>query len=304
MAFGEPPDSGVRKFADAIGATTSEARRATARIRRAARSRERCWSRRKAARILSLRRPRRRPRPTLRHLPRSAVGAGPATIPGAVRAAPILAAPCASAGPSESLPGPWSRPGSPRRCSGAASSCRRGGVMAAAAIAPAALAVAAPRSRGPRPGTADAEHVGLPGRLRVAQRRPAGAGRADAHRLSDRRRPRDRVRRAADAAPAARPLAPGPDQPSRAGAGVVPLGLVPGPARQRAVRPAAPARPVRGGRRAHVRGVRPRRRLLLDHPDRSAVVRRASGSLRRRRFARAAADDDRVRGAVLGRTLA
>jgi hypothetical protein len=41
LAFGEPPDSGVMKFADATGTTTREARRVTRRIGMTARSRGR-----------------------------------------------------------------------------------------------------------------------------------------------------------------------------------------------------------------------------------------------------------------------
>ena len=64
------------------------------------------------------------------------------------------------------------------------------GVMAAAAAAVPALVVAtaAQSPAGRRP--LRREHVGLPGRLRAAPRRPGGAGGARARRLSDRGRPR------------------------------------------------------------------------------------------------------------------
>src|ERR1019366_10520998 len=98
------------------------------------------------------------------------------------------------------------------------------------------------------------------------------ARRAGAGRLSDRRRPGAWARSAADAAPAAGVLDPGGGQPVRASAGVVPLAVVLGPARERRVRAGPPAREVHARRGAGVRGVRSRSRVLLGDSDRAAVV--------------------------------
>ena len=118
---------------------------------------------------------------------------------GQMCAAPILAAPCACRGPSERVPGPSSRRGSPRPALRRRVKLPAGAVLAAAALAPPALAVACRRAAGASVGVCALEHVGLPGRLRDAARRPRASGAARADRLPDRRRPRARARGAADA---------------------------------------------------------------------------------------------------------
>ena len=121
-------------------------------------------------------------------------------------------------------------------------------------------------------------------------------------RLPDRGRPAARARRAADAAPPARVLRPGRDQPLRAGAGVVPLDLVLRPARSASATCccATPERfPAAAARMYAVFDIGAR--VLLGDPDRAAVVGgRSTGELEDGDAGRGAADDDRVRPGVLG----
>ena len=303
-AFGEPPDFGVMKFANALGASTSEIRTedASAAIRSRDVRRRRLASEasgRKAARFY-LGGPRLDPRR----------GGGPG-LAGALRAQP-------GRGPAgHSIYSPPLR-------------VRRGirataWVLVATGIALPALrrrarippgrgarrrrarARGAVRRRPPLAGTRRrrlrAQHVGLPRRVRDAARRPRAARGAGARRLSGRDRPGPRSRGAADAPSPARVLDAGHGEPVRAGARLVPLDVVLRAPRDRRLRVVAGsgAVPERGG--ADVRRVRRRRRVLLGDPDRAAVVRGVARAPRGRRGAAGTADDDRVRRAVLGGTL-
>ncbi len=112
-------------------------------------------------------------------------------------------------------------------------------------------------------------------------------------------RPRDRPRDDADRQVATCVLDAGALQRHREDTGLVPLGVVPGPARRRRLRAPARPRPLPGRRRPDVRDVRPRADRLLAPSDRTALVRGRAGRPRGRRDAAASPHDGRVRRGVL-----
>ena len=197
-------------------ARTSNTSRASDRAARQPRPRTGCARRRRAwrrRRRIARRRhsisrggPARRPSPRGRGRRRRGGSAAPESLErpfGPSLAASLYSRPCERHGPFERRPGPSSRRGSPRPSCAGASSCPARRCWPAPACARCAVRrdPALPRAGRRR---LHAEHVGLPGRLRDAERRPGGAGRAGAGRLPDRDRPRARARGAADASPAAR----------------------------------------------------------------------------------------------------
>ncbi len=120
-------------------------------------------------------------------------------------------------------------------------------------------------------------------------------------------RPRARAGRAADGAPAAgarahQPRGRGVARPGQ-GARMGALELVPGAARNAAVRARAQAVRVHARRRADLCGLRHRRELLLAHPHRAALVRGLRGQRGDARAAAGQAHDGGVRRVLLERRL-
>ena len=155
-------------------------------------------------------------------------------------------------------------------------------VAAAAWSAPVALCVALPRSRRRDVAACLLQMWAYVAMYEMPNDDPEALRARVRDRLPGPHRPRDRLRRAARRPPPAPLRAAAGDPRAREAARLGALDLVRGPARHRAVRARAPPRAVPARRGADLRDVRPRRPLLLDHPDRAALVRRAGGPDARR----------------------
>src|SRR5919199_1574288 len=158
-----------------------------------------------------------------------------------------------------------------------------------------------PALAGARRRRLHAADVGLPGRLRDAERRSRAPARACARALSGGDRPGARRRRPARSAPAAPARPPRRHRPRRRDPRLVPLAVVLRPTRHGGLPAPAPAGAVPARRRADLRGVRPRPGRLLGAADGAAVVRRPGRRPERERPGPAAHDARARRGGLEGR---